>query len=992
MKADFDRLMELFDRGADLPDEQRGDFLEGLEGSDTTLRDRLRGMLVADRAAESFLETPPQLGEETKPSASGRPVEIGAEIGGYRIEREIAAGGMGIVYEAVQDKPRRRVALKVMRAGRWSASMQKRFDIESEILGHLAHPGIAQVYDAGIHLSDDLELSWFAMELVDGVTLSEFTRRSDSDSHARIEIICAICDAVEHAHSRGVIHRDLKPGNVMVDTEGRPKVLDFGIARYADSELRTTTVETVVGQVVGTLSYMSPEQADGLPDQVDARSDVYALGLLLYEILVGRLPYDLEGKAVHESLRTIHEEEPLPLRRLDPGLSSDVETIAIKALEKDRRRRYASAGALAADLRRFLLDEPIQARPPSRVYRFRKFARRHRGAVASLSLLFIALVIGAAAATWGMLEFRDQEKAALELAKSESHQRDLADRREARARIEAEKFRHMTEFFRKILIAADPLESKRKAVELRDVLDQAAGLVGEEFSGEPETEAALRQTLGDTYLTLTCFVEAKIHLSRALALREALIEPAPAEIAETLVSLGRALRYHAAYDEARGHFERAAAIFRRAGAAAVIELADTHYALAELFGAQGMQASSKENIDLALAIVNGHEARDPRLASRIHGFAGYAAMQSDRNEDARRNFVRAIEVGRLGLPDDHPNLLKHANALAFLALRRGDTKTGMRLVDDALARALHRKPILDNVVLPLQTTRAKLLLQQGEIAAAENLLCEVVERYEKLEQPALTAYAVALDSLAATYRAQNKPDEEGETYARTVAWARKNLPRGHRMVDGSLLRQAWFHLGQGRPAIAEPLVSEALSTSEEFAGKNSQRHMKALAAHGETLSQQGEREAALAIQRQVASICDVTLGPENLEAILAHVNVAAHLVGLDRVDDAEPEFEGLAAYLASHPESENLRLMMARERYGAFLIEMGEHEDAEVQLLAAYEFRWRRSGVAHPDTRAVARQLRRLYDDWDEPEKLEAFQKMNAERFREAENKPTREG
>jgi WD40 repeat protein/predicted Ser/Thr protein kinase len=305
--------------------------------------------------------------------------------------RVLGEGGMGTVYEAEQDNPRRTVALKVMRAGLTSDFLVKRFTREAQILGRLHHPGIAQIYEAG--LAEDGR-PFFAMEFLRGLPLGEYARLRGLTVPARLELLARVCDAVQHAHDQGVIHRDLKPANILVDETGQPKVLDFGVARATDADLHTTTARTQAGQLLGTLGYMSPEQVAGDPDALDRRSDVYTLGVILFQLLANRPPYDLEQLPLPEAARVIREQEPSRLGSVNAGCRGDVETIVAKALEKDPARRYPSAGELAADIRRHLHHEPIRARPPSALYQLRKFARRHKALVAAVLGIGLALVAG----------------------------------------------------------------------------------------------------------------------------------------------------------------------------------------------------------------------------------------------------------------------------------------------------------------------------------------------------------------------------------------------------------------------------------------------------------------------------------------------------------------------------------------------------------------------------------------------------------------------
>src|SRR5262249_43907834 len=290
-----------------------------------------------------------------RPQAVAPPAPRFPAIARYRVVRLLGEGGMGTVYEAEQDNPRRTVALKVIRAGLASEILLKRFVREAEILGRLRHPGIAQVYDAGLAESGQ---PYFVMELIAGMPLDEYAGEHALDARGRLELAARVCDAVQHAHERGVIHRDLKPGNILVEPSGQPRVLDFGVARALDDDRLSSTDHTRTGQLVGTLNYMSPEQATGNRAGLDGRSDVYALGVAFFELLAGRPPYALEHLPLPEAVRVIREQEPVRLGSLDARLRGDVEIIAAKALEKDRQRRYPSAADLAADIRRHLNNEP----------------------------------------------------------------------------------------------------------------------------------------------------------------------------------------------------------------------------------------------------------------------------------------------------------------------------------------------------------------------------------------------------------------------------------------------------------------------------------------------------------------------------------------------------------------------------------------------------------------------------------------------------------
>lgn len=386
------RAEELFQQAMDLPPEQREAFLQEHCANEPSVASEVRSLLaIAESQLNGFLSRP------VPPTAPGKASAAPpSRIGHYTILRRLGRGGMGVVYEARQDHPRRVVALKVIKPGNITADqlrqLEQRFDLEAQVLGRLQHPGIAQIFEAGVAKSGSRVRPYFAMELVRGKPLAKFAAERQLNLRQRLELFAQICDAVQHAHQRGVIHRDLKPENILVTEEGQPKILDFGVARVTDADLQATTVQTDIGQLIGTIPYMSPEQVGGDPHELDTRSDVYALGVVLYELLAGRLPYDLSRRLIPEAVRIIREEEPTRLSSVSRSLRGDVETIVGKSLEKEKDRRYASAAEMAADIRRFLDDQPILAHPPSAAYTFAKFLRRHR-AVAATSAAAVALVL-----------------------------------------------------------------------------------------------------------------------------------------------------------------------------------------------------------------------------------------------------------------------------------------------------------------------------------------------------------------------------------------------------------------------------------------------------------------------------------------------------------------------------------------------------------------------------------------------------------------------
>lgn len=411
-KDRFQRVEALFRAAGALPADQRDDYLSRQCADDTSILDQVRALLRADQLAAGPLDQVALVPVASALDADPLPTpDPPPAIGRYRVIRKIGEGGMGAVYEAEQENPRRSVAVKLLQRGAASRRILRRFRQEAEILGRLQHPGIAQILEAGVTPDGPSACPYIVMELVRGASLLDHARQHRLALRDRLELFALVCDAVHYAHQSGVVHRDLKPANILVtrvapdsrhtagdsDAFG-PKVLDFGVARLTDADVAAATLHTTVGELVGTIPYMSPEQAAGDPRTIDWRSDVYALGVILFELLTGRLPHDVNHLLAHEAVRAIREDEPSRAGSIDRALRGDVETILARALEKDRLRRYQSAGELAADIRRYLHEQPIAARPASTIYRIRKFARRNRALVTGVAVAFLALAFGAAAA------------------------------------------------------------------------------------------------------------------------------------------------------------------------------------------------------------------------------------------------------------------------------------------------------------------------------------------------------------------------------------------------------------------------------------------------------------------------------------------------------------------------------------------------------------------------------------------------------------------
>ena len=472
----YARAAEVFLALCDLAGEERQQRLSAACAGDAELERAVQSMLAAEERSGSFLGSSPvkALG------ATGE--RIPERVGPFRIVGVLGRGGMGVVFEAEQQTPQRRIAVKRLQPGLLSPSLLARLRYEAELLGRLQHPGIAQVLAAGTEDTPEGPQPWIAMELVRGLAVDRYANEHELSLPQRLELVARIADAVHHAHQRGIIHRDLKPANVVVSESGDPKVLDFGVARGEGAAARATLV-TQPGLVVGTLSTMSPEQAAAEPD-VDARTDVYALGAIAYELLSGRPPLELDGRPVLQALAAIAGEHPPRLSSLSRSLKGDVETVVAKALEKERERRYTSAAAFAEDLRRVVRWEPVEAHPPSTMYLLSKLVRRQKALTAALLC-----------ALMGLLAFAIQSGAAARSSAAAA----LSARQ---AREEAETAAAIDSFLvRDLLESPDPRLLGRDVLVV-DVLRRAAEGIEEAFPERPHVHAGVRLSLGRSFLAL----------------------------------------------------------------------------------------------------------------------------------------------------------------------------------------------------------------------------------------------------------------------------------------------------------------------------------------------------------------------------------------------------------------------------------------------------------------------------------------------------------
>ncbi|MBC7895279.1 MAG: serine/threonine protein kinase, partial [Cytophagaceae bacterium] len=649
-------------------------------------------------------------------------------LGHYRILRTLGEGGMGIVYEAEQDQPHRRVALKVIRPDFVTPEMSRRFSRESEVLGRLQHPGIAQIYEAGTAESPWGPQSYFAMELVDGIPLTDFAASRTLDVRRRLELFGKVCEAVHYAHQKGVIHRDLKPANIIVEASGQPKILDFGVARVTDADVGTR--QTSVGEVVGTLQYMSPEQIGADPLDLDTRSDVYSLGVILYEVLTGRLPYDLTRRLIHEAARIIMFDDPVPLSSVARQLKGDVEVIVAKALEKDKARRYGSADEMASDIRRYLRDEPISARPASAFYQMRKFTRRHRSIVAGVAAAMVMLVAGAAVSTWQAVRARAAERLSesrrveataatllaerrratadslLQIADSARalalREQEAATASAARATSEAEKASAVNSFMQDMLASSDPSRARGADLSVREVLEQAATASRRNNAGRPPAvRAAIEATIGRTYQSLGLYEKARPHLDSANALHRIAGSPAR-ERAAGIRDLGGLSISTGDFATAERQLSEALSVMRSAHAADDDHVTEVMAQLAHVRYSRSRNAEAEALYRDALRLARArHGNAGATVASRLQSLGTFLTW-TGRFEDGVPILTEALVLQRKAVGDLHPDVIGNMVGLADAQRNVRDFKASEATMRDALPMARRifgdQHPTLANVL------------------------------------------------------------------------------------------------------------------------------------------------------------------------------------------------------------------------------------------------------------------------------------------------------
>ena len=902
------RIKEVFCAALEKPPAQRDTFLEAACAGDRALRKKVERSLAAYERAGEFLAEPTEVSIAEMLLGVAAAAPLPERIGQYHVTRIIASGGMGVVYEAVQAHPHRTVALKVMRGGIASRSALRRFEHESQILARLRHPNIAQIYESGTHddpAAPGAPVPYFAMEYIPNAkNLLEYAHEEKLSSRQRLEMFTKVCEAVHHGHQKGIIHRDLKPGNILVDvTEpGRagnghfdlaePKIIDFGVARATDSDLAVTTLQTDVGQLIGTLQYMSPEQCKADPHDLDSRSDIYALGVVLYQLLCGQLPYDLTRLPVPEAARVIRDESPAKPSTINRTLRGDLETIVLKALEKDRTRRYQSATDLSRDITRYLDDEPILARPPSAAYQLRKFVKRNKALAGGITVALVALVLGTAVATW---------QAARALAA------------ERLTQVEAIKAVAVKDFLAGMIGATDFIEAGRR-LGAKDVLDQAVDDIGESLAAQAEIEAEVRHLIGRSYASMGELAKAIEQLRSAWEMRRRSLGEEHADTLDSADSLAYTLQANYQWNEAED-------ILRKVVDARRHTLGqghpDTLWSISRLAQSLNLQRKPEEAEPLArlafdgLTEILGEE--DERTLRARYSLWG-ALWRNGKPDEAETVLRGGLDIARRVLGDEHWITLGNTRELgAFLWTTKRDMEQVQPLLESSLEA--HRRLFGDDHHKSLYWTETYgyILYQSGQTEEGVSRMRVGVEGLRRVLGDRNLKTANSMKRLARVEYGLGHY-AEWEALLRTCLDADMEiLGEAHRETLDTLNDLAW-RLKDGGPEKSAEAEAFAARTVELCPQVHGERHWRTLRARnllGTVVRIRGRVGEAESLFRALIPDVENALGKGHLLYSVASVQCSRCLIDLERYADAESVLQTLFATMTDLHGEDHTRTVAA---------------------------------------------------------------------------------
>ena len=844
------------------------------------------------QGVEDFVALSAVFNHNVSPFSNQQP---GNQIGPFKLLQLVGEGGFGSVWLAEQREPlRRRVALKLIKFGMDSKQVLARFDAERQALAMMDHPNIAKVLDAG---TTDTGRPYFVMEYVAGIPILKYSDQEKLDTKARLELFVQVCHAIQHAHQKGIIHRDIKPSNLLVamqDGVPVPKVIDFGIAKATSGALTTMTLVTEHRQMIGTPAYMSPEQAEMSTLDIDTRSDIYSLGVVLYEMLTGTKPfdvYDLMQKGSGEMLRILREVEPRrPSTRVSTReegsaeaaerrrsatpeqlsllLRGDLDWIVMKCLEKDRTRRYETSNALALDIQRHLANLPVTARPPSAGYKLQKFVKRHRAPVMAAGAIVVLLVLGIVGATGGRIwadkettranEAKEKAKrawasesaakrdalenetkavAALELAKNRRAQ-------EADARRRAETIRA---FVTTALRASDAGgKGKTKDTTILEAMDRAvADIASGRFQDDPEMEASLKNTIGIILSNNGRGAQAELLLTEALAIRRRLYLGDDLSLVVSLNNLAHVLAANDRAVDAEPLYVQAFAMNRRLHATDDLELAKSIGNLGFVRQALGRNEAAEDLLVEALEMHGRLGSGDHPIVALVLDNLGKARLGLGRTEEAETLFTRALAMRRRLYESDHPDLARGLGSLGHLlwSTRRFAEAEPLFVEASEMLQRIFKGD--DPSVLLSLSNLATVRLDLGRPAEAEPLFTHALEMSQRLFPGDHASVAQAMINLARARRALGRFAEAEPLFVQALEMRQRILPADAPEILDSMGGVAAIYSSLGRPEEAAVLLEDLLEVQEDRFGRRHPNTLRNIGNLGAVYLAQGRLKEAV---------------------------------------------------------------------------------------------------------------------------------------------------
>jgi serine/threonine protein kinase/tetratricopeptide (TPR) repeat protein len=988
----IERQREIFFKALEQPTPaERAHYLDAACGDDRALRAEVE-LLLKHQSDSGFLERPAV--ESIGIISTGAvPSEApGAMIGRYKLLEKLGEGGCGTVYMAEQEEPvRRKVALKINKLGMDTKQVIARFEAERQALALMDHPNIAKFIDADVTGSPDSQLStpnsqlllgrpYFVMELVGGIKITDYCNQNQLDTRQRLDLFIQVCRAIQHAHQKGVIHRDIKPSNVLVATQDGvpvPKVIDFGIAKATQGRLTDDTVFTAFEQFLGTPAYMSPEQAQLGSLDVDTRSDIYSLGVLLYELLTGKTPFDakeLLAAGLDAMRRTIQEKEPptpstalnrdrmaarsagsgkseiLPQSGTKSEIDKDLDWIVMKCLEKDRGRRYETANGLAMDLQRHLNNEPVVASPPSRLYRFQKLVRRNKVTAIATAAVALVLVLGILVSTWQAFRATRAERQARLAQASEARERQKAQAAQAnetkerqKAQTEAAKSQQVAQFLKDMLSGVGPSKALgRDTTMLKEILDKTAERVGKELTNQPEVEIELRDALAEAYEELALYEPMEQMARQSFRLACALFGEESAAGAQTLRQLGVALRRLGNYLEAERALRRALEIRRKVFGEEDAMVAGSLRELAHVLQDEARFAQAESNYRAALAIYRKLPTKEDQLMADSLSDLATVLDKQGKPTEAEAALREALEIQRELFGDGNLQIARSLHNLSHVLQGQGRLVAAEATIREALA--LRRKLLgVDHLgTVGSLHNLAGVLMEQGKFAEAEAMYREVLANRRKLLGNAHPDVARSLNNLAYVLYSQDKLAEAEAMHQEALAMRRRLLGNEHPDVAASLNNLANVLAAQGKLAEAVAMFREGLTIARRSFGNEHPNVARTLFSLARLLSREGQLDEAEGAFREALEIRRKVLGNE-------HPDVATSLDGLcsllqkqhelgkaEKLAEAEPLARECLA-IREKNSGDDWSTFDTRRMLGEILFVQKRYAEAEPLLLSGYE-------------------------------------------------------